>query len=404
MLRVKLINKNFKLLAIDNYDPILVLLIIISLFLIIPGQGYSQESTTTPVPEYIIGAHYYPWFDPSIPGSWGECERALEPVLGYYDVGNKEVAEQHIRWAKKFGIDVFAVVWIGRQDGQGCVRSEEFCTRGENKIFSGLLKASNLNEIKFCIHYDVQNRMSPGWCFSYNFNDPIIFNKFVEDFEYLADRYFDHPSYFKINGRPVVWVLFTHFFKGDFERAFLEARDRVRAKGYDVYIVGDAIWWGEPNKKLIQCLDAVSSYNLYFSLPGVGSLFMGEDTSEFVDKLRNVYQQWREVVTKTKVVGSKNYVDFQPGIIPRIWRDFMDYHPLFALPLESKEGFLKMAEMAQDLSEPALDTNLNIVWITSWNEWCERTAIEPTKAIEPNYPFGNLGFELLEVIKEVFGE
>src|SRR5574341_1557931 len=150
-----------------------------------------------------------------------------------------------------------------------------------------------------------------------------------------------------------------------------------------------------------------SFYNLYFSLSGTGGLPMSKDvrtTSEYADELGRLYRTWRTAVTATKSGGSNTHVDFHPGIIPRIWRDYMEYHPLFALPLESRDGFVKMAKMARELSELSLDTNMHIVWITSWNEWCERTTIEPTRTTAPDYPFGNVGYDLVETAKEVFGK
>ena len=361
--------------------------------------------TASGEPDYIVGAHYYPNYDIT---SWDSVE--LDPWLGPYESADPLVAQEQIEIARAYGIDVMAVVWGGRQDGVDCHHG--WCGQAEVNLLNGFMQAPNIDEIKFCIHYDVQWRKQEGWSFHYDFNEPWQFNTFVNDFDYFSETYFTHPSYFTINGRPVVWLLFTQFFRGNVCQAVLEARERARENGFDVYIVADALWWWgwtDPDRGRIRHYDAVTAYNLFFTIPLLNKvafldIVKSRDLRTFTDEMRPLYEVWRDVATTTKVSGRDEYVDFQPGIIPRIWRDFEFFHPLFALPLASKSDFIGMAEMARDLSEPALDTDLHIVWVTSWNEWWERTAVEPSRDTGGSYPFGNLGFDLLEAIDEVFGD
>ncbi len=43
------------------------------------------------------------------------------------------------------------------------------------------------------------------------------------------------------------------------------------------------------------------------------------------------------------------------------------------------------------------------IWLNTWNNWPETTTFEPTISQDPKYPAGNYGFDLVEVIRDVFG-
>ena len=60
----------------------------------------------------------------------------------------------------------------------------------------------------------------------------------IDDFLYIAETYFDHPSYLKIDGRPVVSIYLTRIFSGDVSTALQALRDALANIGYDVYILG----------------------------------------------------------------------------------------------------------------------------------------------------------------------
>jgi hypothetical protein len=46
---------------------------------------------------------------------------------------------------------------------------------------------------------------------------------------------------------------------------------------------------------------------------------------------------------------------------------------------------------------------LKLIWLNTWNCWGESTTVEPTIDQGPKYPTGNYGFDMLEVVEEVFG-
>src|SRR3546814_10561410 len=59
----------------------------------------------------------------------------------------------------------------------------------------------------------------------------------------LADTYFDHPSYLRVDGRPVVILYLTRVLVGDVAGAMAEVREMLRARGHDPYVIPDEVFW-----------------------------------------------------------------------------------------------------------------------------------------------------------------
>jgi hypothetical protein len=64
---------------------------------------------------------------------------------------------------------------------------------------------------------------------------------------------------------------------------------------------------------------------------------------------------------------------------------------------------IAMAETVRKHAQPVGSLGQKLIWINTWNNWAEMTTIEPTKYLEPKYPAGNYYFDMLEVVREVFG-
>ena len=351
--------------------------------------------------QYIVGAHYYPWYgdehhwvDPPY-----ERTHLLDPYLGEYHCGDPAVAEQQIQWAADYGIDVLSLEWWGP------------ATNGVENLNTGFFQAENLSRIRFAIFYDTMIRMAPyaggSWSMNINFSDPVIRETFISDLVGIAETYFDHPRYFSISGRPVVWMYWIIGYTGDFAGAILEARAQLQSRGYDLYVISDfAVLGLKPD--LVPYFDAVSVYaqwQKFLMLP-----FNTSDVGHLADVFDLIFRHNRERVTQIPVAGRTDgaFVDFHPGVQPQFDDSWMEGFPrALNSPVHaiSKADVVKMFRVARDNSEPALDTDLRISWITSFNEWHETTTIEPTILDDkPKYPLGNYGFDFLEAVQEVFDQ
>ncbi|NQU40079.1 MAG: glycoside hydrolase family 99-like domain-containing protein [Lentisphaerae bacterium] len=362
---------------------------------------------------YLVGAHYYVWF-PSNFGSGMLRTRLVppqEPMAGFYSSDTPAAAEEHIAWCSQYGVDFLTLDWWPGRPEQN------------EAISTGFLKARNIADIQFCIFYE-------SWALGFNPDygctefTPERRAQFVSDLLGLTEQFFDHPSYLRVQGRPVVLLYLTRTFTGDFAGAIADYRAAARARGHDPYLIGDEIFWKvsplvaegkipypltpQPQPERMACLDAITAYNMYENgnapQRGYGS------QSRFVVDVAARYALFRDALP----AGT----DFVPSIIPgyndRGVRPSVDHYaiPRAWAPGQGEGSFLE--ESFDRLAFPYVDPDLNMILITSFNEWNEDTAIEPLKTAPPTaadqseyqdlytqgYSYAGHGTRYLEVVRD----
>jgi hypothetical protein len=96
-------------------------------------------------------------------------------------------------------------------------------------------------------------------------------------------------------------------------------------------------------------------------------------------------------------------VNFQPAWAPQFDNRKFDFnHPIY-VPARSKDQVTAMAMVARKYAEPVGSSGQKLIWINTWNDWAETTTIEPTANLGTKYPAGNYQFDMLEVVRDVFG-
>lgn len=332
---------------------------------------------------YTVGAYYYSWYGGADNPHWPSGV-AHKPWLGYYQSASPDTARKQIDVAARYGVDVFSVSWTG------------IGSPSERKFKAGLLQASNLSSIRFSILYESSIRLAQGSA-PIDFNIPKTRDLFVSDMVYLARTYFGNPSYFKIDGRPVVSFYITRTFRGEFPPVLTEARRQIKALGYDVYLIGDSLAYGRNDLYIMSQFDAVTNYSLFaLDLPARGI----ENTAQLADATRPMFWNFQYLIRDLKVGTSGKSVDFQPGVIPQFDARTRRGNDAAVLA-QSKDDVKHMLQMAKEFLDAKTSGN-KIVWITSWNEWHEGTSIEPTIDNGPKYPGGNFGWDFVEAVSEVF--
>ena len=365
--------------------------------------------TQIPKPnEYITIAQLNLWFHG--PGCYGGFEAFncsgkrntnLIPALGLtYDSASMEVIRQQIEWATKYGVDAFSIEWTTPREVPGSI---------ENILDDNFLKAPDLHKMRWCIFYDLVLRIqqTPGLkadlSRGMDFNNPDIYNTFVADFEHFAQKYFKQPQYLKIDDRPVVYIWGTWNATGRFVEAFQEARQKAAQLGFDVYIVGDIIRTDQFNSKLAAVYDA--NTNFVFFTPG--SPVTTKDVGKAAVDLDKILTRWEQRIAGLKVTGREETVMLQPGFTPqfdnRLGMEVNGGGSSIYVPALSKDQVIAMAEVARKHAYPVGRQGWKLIWVNTWNCWGETTTFEPTAAIGAKYPAGNYQFDMVEVIKEVFG-
>lgn len=328
--------------------------------------------------DYLVGAYYYTWYPRNF--RQGTLRAKLtppqEPELGAYASDDVATVERQIAWAAGAGIDFLAVGWWPLRPAQNRVLPRTF------------LKAANIADVKFCIFYET-------WALGFDsMKGMTVFDaeksaKFVQDMVSFGEKFFGHPSYLKVGGRPVVMLYLTRTMSGGYAEAVREARAKLREKGHDVFFVADEVFWNatrsdatatertelteRPQVERIRIFDAITSYNMYEGLmkghQGYGA------TSEYLGDVARRYDRFIEAAA-----GSVYFVpSVQPGYNDRGVRPNTDH---FAIPRRwspEADDVSFFTEMWRRIGVRYADPRLNMIMITTWNEWNEDTAIEPLK-------------------------
>lgn len=323
-----------------------------------------------------IGVYYFPgWHSQSEywkdlrgePGSRspGKAWEERYPLLGFYPEEEVWVAEKHIDWAASYGIDFFAYDWYW--DG--------------NKTFhdhaiKSYLKAKNKDKLRFCImwanHSEVPNNIE----------------EFINMINFWADHYFKEPTYYRIEGMPLVFVFSPTLlhsnskrFKESIKKLFLKANELMKERGIKgIYFVAITNLMPRPELGKIffeQGYSAYTGWNL--------AAVKNEKRLDY-DTMVQTYLEYYEASKKTEEI-IPYFIPASPGWDSRPWHG----EEAFVRENPTPEKFESMLEGAKKLAL-GQKKDLRIIMIMSWNEFAEGSYIEPTIKWE---------FKYLESIKKV---
>lgn len=259
------------------------------------------------------------------------------------------------------GIDTWICSWWGPESWED--------TTLRSAVLPVLLpEAGHDPELTFCILYETGGILGLDPERGIEFDEASTAT-FVEHFRFLASRYFSHPAYRRIGGKPVVYLYLSRTFSGEYAAALAKARAAAAELGFSLFLVGDEVYWGEPDKERISRLDAVTSYNMH----GPKKYAELEDYRGFVEDCGEVYRRYRDVAEELGVT-------FIPGVMPGFdathTANGANYYviPRTLSPGSSETLLGAMEAMAKPLVDPVLRT----VALTTFNEWHEGTQVEPS--------------------------
>ncbi|MBQ7343997.1 MAG: glycoside hydrolase family 99-like domain-containing protein [Clostridia bacterium] len=313
------------------------------------------------------------------------------PLWGYVNEADPRVMEMEIECAKEHGVNVFIYDWYWYDD-------RPFLA---NCLEEGYLKARNNDLVKFYIMWS--NHDAPH-VWNIDLSDEIpyetiwradvdrdIFNKLVD---LWIERYFTHPSYYKIDGCPVFMMYdVLNFVKGmgsvEKAREALEHfRQRVCESGFPGLHLQCVM---TEHKDRVVKRHGMDFADLYRAL-GFDSLteyqwkVFNEMRGDYLDSIRAAKENYNEM---DKLDGILYFPQVSVG-----W----DNNPRFKnfMPSVIKNNTPKNVELAMRQAKTFVDTHslpAPLVIVNSWNEWTETSYLEPD----------NLnGYGYLEAIKRVF--
>jgi hypothetical protein len=328
------------------------------------GHDYTANS------DYLVGAYYYPWHGDDFHNGGGYLREELTPPqmpkLGEYDDSDPEVISQHLEWFRKSNIGLLVVSWWGPN------RLED------SNTLNVLMEHDYIGNLKIALHYETTNRVKEEAG-----ND---MSGVESDIEYMCENYFNHPNYYKVDGRPVLVIYISRKLErlGKLELVVSTMRSAAGKCGHNIYLIGDSVFSKAPDVDdenpflSFRYLDAVTNYDLYGSMgaPKQDSPYAG---AEAVDNFYAEQEEWRKLALEE---DCRFIPPVSPGYNDRAVRMIKDNPPLSRrLTASSEEGslFKYQLEKALPLVDPEVD---NLILINSFNEWHEDTQIEPVKGVE----------------------
>ncbi|HUF61997.1 MAG TPA: hypothetical protein VMN36_07975 [Verrucomicrobiales bacterium] len=319
----------------------------------------ASPETRSPSPALTIGAYYYPWYE--APESrrgrnedWmskalrGRLEPRQLPKLGVYDSRDPAVIAEHIAQSKRGGIDFWAVSWWG-PGGR------------EDRVFrERILEHPGAAQLQYAVLYESTGRLG-------RLNAPNHEN-LLGDFAYLKERFFDHPHYLKIEGKPVVFLYLTRVY---FRDRGQEALAELRRQHPEVYLIGDDVFGPRYSSDYARQWDAVTAYDVYGQ-----SLQSDGATRTALKTLTSHYTNARD---RAHAVGTAFVPAIAPGYNDRAVREgHVGRARYFSDAEDSREGDIFRA-MIREAAVPLADPKCrNMIMVTSFNEWYEDTQIEAT--------------------------
>lgn len=374
----------------------------------------SAKKPANDTKKYDVAAFLYPAYasdDPRLRPFWpmgiGEWETVMtvgdrypghywnrKPLWGYINEADPSVMEMEIEQATSHGINVFIFDWYW-YDGRPFM---------ETTLDNGFLKARNNDKMKFYLmwaNHDVLNLWDTRLA-RYN-EDNVIWTGRVdrEEFEKICrrniEKYFKHPGYYKIDGKPVFMIYdIPQLIAGlggveetaDALRWFTEETKRAGFPGLDLQITMwsinlnysglDAGKTGNPSDEFVKKLGFTSGTHYQF-------VHFTDVNDDYENILGRVETEWTRI---DKSYSFPYYPHISVG-----WDNSPRTQHSAVVRNNTPENFEKGLLKAKAYAD-AHPGQAPLITINSWNEWTETSFLQP---------YNLYGYGYLDAVKRVFG-
>lgn len=381
------------------------LLVFLCCSLLAFGQGKKQK--------YDIAAFLYPAYasdDPRLRPFWpmgiGEWETVMtmqkrnpghywdrKPLWGFINEADPSIMSMEIDQAVKHGINVFIFDWYWF-DGRPFM---------ETTLNNGFLKADNVNKMKFYLmwaNHDVLNLWDTRLA-GINEKNVIWTGKVDrQEFEKICKRniekYFKHPQYYKIDGKPVFMIY--------------DIPQLISGLG-GIKETAEALeWFKKETKKAgfpgLELQITIWSINMNYSGFDAGKNTNPEN--EFVKKLgftsgthyqfahfTNVNEDYNTIMKSVIKEWARIDTTYDFTYYPHVsvgWDNSPRTRKSAVMKNNTPKNFEKALRQAKDFVDSHPDQT-PLITINSWNEWTETSYLMPCNIY---------GYGYLEAVKHVF--
>ncbi|MGD0041516.1 MAG: glycoside hydrolase family 99-like domain-containing protein, partial [Isosphaeraceae bacterium] len=306
------------------------------------------------------------------PKIWDQVLKHPErtPALGFYSQENPEVADWETKWAVEHGISFFVYCWY--RNGQGGPVKMRF----GSAIHDALLKSRYVSKMKFAIMWENQARGTAGVS-----NEADLMENLLP---FWTESYFRHPSYLKIDNKPLLFIYRPEFLVQDLGgvdqvRAALDKmRVACRKAGFDgLYILGEYRGLDPNHLKLMKQLGLDYTFAYCWHVQGSPK-------------------------PEQAIAAQLDYIDRtrRMGILPEVvtvsqgWSGWQDEGSIWKIPPAQYKELLEKAK-AVIRTFPATELGSKMLLLDNWNEWSEGHYLAPHR---------EYGFGYLDAVREVFSD
>jgi hypothetical protein len=345
---------------------------------------------------YDIAAYYWPayhdeprWrqFMPQGEGEWQTVRQSAPkfeghyqprvPMWGYEDESDPAVMQKKIAAAVTHGVNVFIFDWYW-------YLNQPFL---ENALQNGFIKAGNCDQMRFYIMWANHNATTL-WDLEKSHRNEVVWPGAVDlptfktATRHIIERYFRHPSYYLIGGKPVfsIYELGTLMAGLGGIRQTREALDEFRAEARAAGFPGvhiQAILWGNiPSSLSMIPGDRNQTQDNTIKALGIDSL-TNYQWCHYVHP-EGKYEEWAEQA----VSAWERWVNaFSVPFYPHVSIGW-DTNPRFKnidrnlITGSNPELFGKYLERALAFANHHR-LSPRLITVNSWNEWSESSYLEP---------------------------
>lgn len=359
------------------------------------GCASASDPPTVP-PGYLVGAYYYPWY---YSGHWASHDyvgkhlpEPLEPQFGEYVSDDPKVIANHLDLAATHGIDFFILSWSLK---------DSFADLTLRKY---VLPAMAQTSVKHAVYLEMVAYEGR------NVDDPAFRARLLDDLRFLGTEFLSHPSALRVGDRPVLFFYASRVLTGDIPTWMREVRAMYASMGLNPFVVADEAFWYEPDVARVKAYDAITAYNVY-DWPRTGDRGWAA-TSGFLPGAESLFTTWQAA---TKAAGTAFVPNAMPGYNDRGVR-LAENHYVIPRRLSAEASITSLFERSVDLAKRFADPTLRMIAITTFNEWHEWTAIEPTRkaperprlpnpeAYTEGFPHDDFGTAYLDVVRDRLGD
>ncbi|MCQ6560967.1 glycosyltransferase WbsX family protein [Paenibacillus mendelii] len=343
-------------------------------------------------------------FWPEGMGEWQSVKNAVKkfpehnwprkPLWGYVNEADPYVMEMQINAAADHGVNVFIYDWYWYD-------KRPFL---EQCLNNGYLKAKNNDRVKFYLMWANHNVMNVWDIRISHDEENIIWDAAVDrpEFEKIADRliekYFKHPSYYTLDGKPVFMIYdLANLMKGlggadATKEAFTWFRERAVQAGLPGLHLQLTIW-SEQNFNLsgvdsgrTATTSEIVKFLEFDSMSHYQYVHFVDIDRDYNEIMEDVLKEWQRIDQTYDIpyfphisIGWDNnprFQEFRAGIVKN------------NTPENVKKAFQKAKEYAD-----AHPDQYPLIVINSWNEWTETSYLQPDDLY---------GYGYLDAVKDVF--